>query len=425
MKRQQPDRFKCKHISHARRNSITHYFYHVFVPESLGDKSRFTPVQYERAVYKLVSFTQRDITLGEITEGLIDRMTEYCIQTGMRYDTARKYRCYLRAIVRHARPGTFPKASGKRPHEPEPDAGQSPDDELDQEGSLWRFFQQVYKPTRLVGRTSGKKYQTEVRRLAKYLGRAPMVSDLTDAVLIGVQKWLLENGYSASTVNGTTVALRTLWREAHQNGLLETMPRVGKVPEPKRLPEAWSLEELGRMIDATNTLRGTFRGLLKAFYFRAYILLAYETALRARAIRCIRTDQLDLSTGWLTVPAENTKARVEQRFRLTADTCEAIRKIWDARRPVLFPGAQKMQRINAVLGRILEVAGLPNNSKTKTHKLRRTCATQLTVAAGIGAAVKQLGHSSETVTRGYVDPRFLSEHDLTGVLPSPLHKKGT
>jgi integrase len=55
------------------------------------------------------------------------------------------------------------------------------------------------------------------------------------------------------------------------------------------------------------------------------------------------------------------------------------------------------------------------------HCLRRTCATQLTIASSIEHASKVLHHSSVAMTRrSYVDASQLAHVDATAFLPSPF-----
>lgn len=410
--------FKPKRISHARNNSLVRFFHRRYYPEKLADKSPHTPTQYERAVTKLCQYAARDITLGEINEHLLDRFAEWCISSGLTYDTARKYRAYLRAIVRHARPGMCPKQSGRRPHEEPPQS--DPDAELKPEGSLWKFFEDKYRRQRLAGCTDGQGKQIEIamRRLSKQLAHAVMLVDLSDEMIREHQAWMLDDGYSPKTVNGACASLLAVWRFAYQLRMVSELPRVSRIREYRRLPVAWKMDEFERLLEATKTRRGMY-GLVPANqWWRALLLVVYDTAIRCRAVLGIERSHLDIETGWLLVPAENMKARVEQRFRLSEQTLEAIRLIWLPSRRMLFPHKNR-NWFHQNYGRLLEAAGLPRTSRDQLHKIRRTTASIVAKEEGIAAAVRLLGHSTETVTKNYIDPTFISTHEVVDALPRP------
>ncbi len=415
--------FKQKRISHARANSLVRYFHRHFYPDKLADKSPHTPTQYERAVTKLCQYAARDITIGEINERILDRFAEWCITSGIAYETARKYRAYVRAIVRHARPGMCPKQSGRRPHEEPP--GDDPEAELKPAGSLWEFFETKYRRQRLAGGTEGQGQQIEIamRRLCKQLGRAAMLADLTDELIREHQAWMLDDGYSPKTVNSACGHLLSVWRFAYQLRAIQELPRVARIREYQRLPVAWKLDEFERLLDATNTRRGMYGDVPAAQWWRALLLVVYDTAIRCRAVLSIERCHLDIETGWLMVPAENMKARVEQRFKLSDQTTEAVRAIWFPRRRFLFPHKSR-NWFHRNYGRLLEAAGLPRTARDQLHKIRRTTASIVAKEVGIAAAVRLLGHSTETVTKNYIDPTFISTHEVVESLPRPVTTKG-
>lgn len=411
-----------KKVSNARRNSLVKYYFHHFVPANLADRSPHTSQQYERALYKLCEFLGRDVTTGEVNDRVIDRFVEWAIKEGLKYETVRKYRAYLRRIVRAARPGLCEKESGKRPHEVE--AVGCNDTELDIEGSLWRFFRDVYKPTKLMGRTEGSAngYLYVLRRMFRHFGRSVLVQELSDELLREHLEWMLAQDFSPQTANSVRAHILALWRLAAKKQLIDKLPDVDKLPEPKKQPRAWSLEELGRILDSCGKQKGSVGPVLAAKWWRALVLTIYDTGLRRRASLLIERAHLDLNEGWLFVPAANQKQNADQQFRLSTETLAAIREIWLPERHYLFPWkAKDIRGIWHDYGDILERAGLESGPRDKFHKLRRTTATHIAAAAGFAAACHQLGHSSETITRGYVDPRFTSKHDVANILPRPRH----
>ncbi|MBI2480957.1 MAG: phage integrase SAM-like domain-containing protein [Planctomycetia bacterium] len=396
-----------KRVSHARRNSLVRHYHHDFVPAKLADKSPDTGRQYERALCKLCEFLGRDATIGEVNEGVIDRFVEWAIREGLSFETVRKYRAYIRRVVRHAQPGSCPKETGKRPHEQER-VGVD-DSELDVEGSLWRFFHETYRPLRMAGRAdvSAMHYVFTLRRLARQFGRSVLVTDLSNELVAGHLQWMLDNGLSAFTANSVRGDLLALWRLAHKRHLVAASPDVDKLPTPKRQPQAWSLDELGRIFDACHNRKGMVGMVPAAAWWLALVSVLYDTGIRKRAVLSI------------VVPAESQKQNADQSFRISTETTEAILAIWQPSRQLLFPWPWRPDKIWEDFGKILEAAELPNTSRDKFHKIRRTTATQIAVRDSVEGASRQLGHSSEAMTKRYIDPRFLQSRDATEFLPRP------
>ncbi|MCA9124456.1 MAG: site-specific integrase [Planctomycetaceae bacterium] len=408
-------------ISHARRNSLARYYHHIFEPANLRSKSHFTRREYEKAIAKLCEFARRDVSIGECNERLIDRFCEWAICDGLLYETVRHYRAYLRRVVRAARPGVCEKQSGKRPHEAEPVG--NIDKALDVEGSLWRFFHEVYKPIRLIDRpqTTVDSYIQIVRRLCRHVGRSVLVCELSDDLVSSHISRLLEGDLSAQTANSSLRHILALWRFAYKRKLIDTLPQVELLPIPKRQPRAWSVAQIGMILASCQEETGYVGTIPAAKWWQALILTIYDTGLRKNAALMLEREHVDLSERWLFVPADHQKQNAEQNFRLSNQTIDAIHEIWRPARQLLFPwpGGSRSSQIWRVYGKILHRAGLPSGPRDKFHKIRRTTATQIAIAAGAGAASHQLGHSSETITKGYIDPRFTSTHDASSILPRP------
>jgi integrase len=417
---EKPSATPLRHVGNARRNSLVRYYHHQFAPAKLADNSPYTGRQYERALFKLCEYAQRDVTIGECNDLFIDKFFEWCIRdAGLKFETVRKYRAYLRRIVREARPGCCEKESGKRPHETE--AVGVDETTMNVEGSLWRFLHEFYKPNRLVGRPecSTKSYEYALKRLYRHIGRSVSVSELTDELVTDHMQWILNSGLAVASANNSRLHLLALWRYAYKKKLIDTRPDVEKLPEPKRLPKAWAVAEVGQILEACREQKGVISGIPAAKWWRAFILVLYDTGLRRRAATLLQRTDLDFTDGMLTVRPEDQKQNAEQQFRLSAETLAAIREIWLPERRLLFAWSRERKRIWIDYGEILKRAGLSCTNKDKFHKIRRTTATHIAATAGIAAACHHLGHSSEAMTKRYIDPRFTQTRDGVDFLPRP------
>lgn len=286
-------------------------------------------------------------------------------------------------------------------------------------GALREWFERVYVPHRLYGKQKTVAcYARTLNRLRDFLCREPDFTDLRDETCERFTLWLRP----ACTPGGVNRHLRhllALWRFAWRKGKTETLPRdVELLREPKRLPEAWSPEQIALILDSAAREQGMVAGITARRFWRALILTLYYTGLRVDALLSVDSDALDSATGWLTVPAEVQKQQAAQVFQLPPDALQALREIRPQDRRVLF-GGMETKRLRGKLKRILTRAGLPAGSQHLFHKLRRSSATMVASALGEEAARLHLGHSHIQTTRRYIDPRLLKRVQATSHIPRP------
>ena len=123
----------------------------------------------------------------------------------------------------------------------------------------------------------------------------------------------------------------------------------------------------------------------------------------------------DLIGSTLTLAAENQKTRREQRFDLSADLVERLARFGS--RESLLPWPFCRRWFTAKLKIVVRRAGLRATRRDGSHKLRRTHATLVCRALGLDEAREALGHSSEAMTRRYVDRAKLDRPTPQSVLP--------
>jgi integrase len=258
---------------------------------------------------------------------------------------------------------------------------------------LRQFIDQVYAPLRLLG-TTGKghqQYRTAVNRFAAFLGRDPMLSDLNETTVAAfLADSVTSGGIGPVTANSRLRMLRTLHRFARRKKFpVPDLEDVDKLPVPKRLPKAWTMPELENLLSACADMPGRLMGVPESRYWKALILLLYDTGLRISATRQIRWNEIDFKSGVLSVPAERMKNLVEQTFTLHPQTIEAIVATLPPRRRLIFSWPfGKPHVLWDRLRKLLKLAGLPDDCKSMFHRLRRTCATHLASVAGTAAAAR-------------------------------------
>ena len=284
-----------------------------FIPEFLQGRSDSTKRTYINAVSALCKFLCRDPDVDEITDGMTQDFRASLIARGVGPNTAKIWYCGIRAIVHHARPDVFvPQGKAAKPNGSGWDAKYVED--LNVEGSLWRFFHDIYRVRKMVGCSDDSKEQHEIaiRRLCRYAGHSVLVSELNEDLVASYLQWMLDNGLERATVNTTRGCILANWRLAHKRKLIVEAPECEKIRGNRKLPTAFSMEEFEKLLVAAIKTPGRIGPLPAGNFWFALLLTLYFSGLRLRAAMSIRREDVDLETGWLSVPADVQKQRVEQ-----------------------------------------------------------------------------------------------------------------
>lgn len=282
---------------------------------------------------------------------------------------------------------------------------------------LVEAFEKHYKLKRLLGASASttKQYHIQFRHMRDYLGREPTVADLNDETVAGVMAASLERGNRPATANKTRNHLLAMWRYFHGRRVIEYAPDVPKLPEPSEMPVAWTRDELARLLEACRNVEGYIEwrndaGVLchipRADWWLALHQVLWSGGERVGAILQVRWSDVDLDGGWLIVRAELRKFRKQSRtYRLSPEAIEALRKIVEPERELVFHWPSWPTHIWWHYKRIRKSAGLPTTRRDAFHKMRRSVASY-GAEAGVDPCFL-MGHSSRQVTeRSYLDPRI-------------------
>lgn len=264
--------------------------------------------------------------------------------------------------------------------------------------------------------------------------RSVSVSDLNAELVSGAAGWLVKRGRQPATANRFLRHVVALWRFATQDDSLgcsvNSIPKIRKHKEPKRVPEAWSVEEFQRLIAAASRVEGYVGSVPASLWWPTLILTIYWTGVRISAVMALRVEDVNLQSKTLRFPAEIQKHFSDQVFSIPDDLIELHRKLNPGARghkcvfddwPLDRSGLWGWKYLNKTFGAICKDAGLQSDRRGKFHKIRRTFATQVCVSAGKGAAQMLLGHASMNTTERYLDPRFLERpNPVTILTPMPV-----
>jgi integrase len=240
---------------------------------------------------------------------------------------------------------------------------------------------------------------------------------------------LLKCAVSPITVNNYGARLFAIWRSAAETGAVARGPRVRKLREPRNKPDAWSIDELTRIFQAAAAFRSDawIGPVPSSLWWVAILSVTYETALRRGSLFAIQPADIDLKAGTLYVDGQDMKDGDGQEYQLSRGTVRALEQIWQPPRKFVFRTDLSIndKAFGNMVGRdfkkILAAAGIQPSRRRSLHlfhKMRRSTATKVTAELGIAAAAALLGHSTEYVTKRYIDKSLLPGRNVTDVLPT-------
>jgi integrase len=248
-----------------------------------------------------------------------------------------------------------------------------------------------------------ENYQRSIRALAVVVGHSPTVRDLTDDNLGRLMRYLVDVGKSAPTVNNYCKPLRALWTFASGRGLVKTLPRAPKLPEPELDLCTWTEAEAARLLRVFAGQPGYLERVAVADILIGVHYLAWDTAERKEALLGTLWEYIDWDAGLVVYPADSRKGRMRSaRYKLRPATVAHLDQLRQPVRERVFPAIASCKwhrNYNAML----TAAGLPAGQRHQLQKWRRTVATLFDGAGGDATAL--LGHSSPAITeRHYLDP---------------------
>lgn len=281
------------------------------------------------------------------------------------------------------------------------------------------FAAEVY-PTLKPGlspRTIGE-YCSTAALLISWLARPLAVSELTEDIIRAFLLWRFQQGKSAPTVNKDRRQLLALWEAAHEFGYHERPPsrrRIRRWPEPKRIPTAWTVEELEQILTAAASSKPVQNW--DAAHWRALVLTIYDTSHRIDCLLQVRWSQL-LPGGFLHVLAEQIKRRrTDAIHKLHAQTLEHLAALPRTSERI-WPWPISRRYIFEYYGRLLTAAGLPATKRDKFHRIRRTSYTGVMDRLGRDAARDHALHATD-LSEIYCDPTKLTRTFACDVLQRP------
>jgi integrase len=258
-----------------------------------------------------------------------------------------------------------------------------------------------------------KVYRLALSRLAQVVGHPPTLDDLTDDNVAAVMQIMLRAGRAPATVNERRDRLHAFWRWLAKRGIVKQWPTTPSLPEPIRIPKAWSRDELTTLLRACAAQPGWIACVSAAQWWTTLHYVAWDTGERIGAL--LQAEWSHLEGEWLTLPAEVRKGKKSDRaYKLCGVTLAALEAIRFPKRMLIWPWPWDRLYVWPRYKRLRREAGLPTDSRSAFHRMRRSVGSW--VKALGGNASDALGHLDPRTTASYLDPRIAGGQQASDIL---------
>ena len=281
--------------------------------------------------------------------------------------------------------------------------------------TLRGFLLDVYAPLRGIDQRTVDLIIYTIKPFAEFLGREPTLDDLDELTLARFIAHRLRSR-AAATVKKDRSHLRACWEFAARRGLVKTWPTIVPIKVPERVPEAWTTDQMRKLIESAGKEQVTLDGIPAGLWWRALLMLAYDTGERCSALVEMRWRQFLGDAVIFTAETRKKKQRDILR-EISPETVAALLAIRGSRglEEKIFPWPRTQSYLWRRLEIILKRAGLPSGRRDKFHRIRRTTASYYEAAGG--SAQRLRDHASPQTTRLYLDPRIVKGVSAPSVIP--------
>jgi hypothetical protein len=158
-----------------------------------------------------------------------------------------------------------------------------------------KFFEETYVPIRLCQGSPRtiKSFRGTLNMFDKFCGCTATLDCLSDDLVERFMAWIVKHGNTPDTANKHRAEILAIWRYAWKKRKVEEAPRdVMRLQLPKQEPEAWSIEEFARIVEASRQEDEYCCDIPASKWWPAFLLTLYDTGLRFTAIRKLSKDAL-------------------------------------------------------------------------------------------------------------------------------------
>lgn len=285
---------------------------------------------------------------------------------------------------------------------------------------LDRLYSEYVSHRPALKERSAEQLRLAVRSFEVYLGRPARIGDLTDSTLAKFMRAYLAE-HAAATTNSKRRGLLTLARWALKRGSSPSpLAEVPAVPEPRRVPQAWTVCEIEKLVSCARECPGMIGDIPARLFWPSLILATFDTGCRVSALMSARSMNLSMAERSLVIEPEATKTGVGAVYWLHDQTVASLAGHYDPTRELVWPWPYHRNTLWSMSRRIVEKAGLTvdRRGRGQFHRIRRTTISYC-AAVSPSLAQQQAGHGNPRTTDRYIDPRIARRRSAVDVLPRP------
>lgn len=279
--------------------------------------------------------------------------------------------------------------------------------------TLTTFFESYYLNVRLHDKSAGavRNYRTAMMNWRLITGDPPLEEITTATVALFRDAMSNRRGLkphlrmSANTVHHKLVLIQSVLDLAgpvdrgHRDaaGILKSIPWLRPPKIVLKTPREIPGEILQQIYLATANMDVPWvDGIKPPAWWKALLVVAYNTQLRRRTLFEMRMEEIDWPNHRIILPAERLKAGRPMVVHLNPAAMEALQAI-RTNRELIFPWPTSMKNLYRYLHRLQTSIGLPKKDWFGLHAIRSTAAT---ILAGFSPQASQLslGHTQLAVT---------------------------
>ena len=285
------------------------------------------------------------------------------------------------------------------------------------EPTLSTFFESFYRPMCLADARQGtiNLYRGTLKKW-RFATKDPPVAAITAETLVFFRDFCSKlrgiKSYTRATlatIAGEMRRIQCLLDKAgppsrgnrDAAGLILTPPWIKPVRIQQKLQRVIPPEALKLLYDSTAGMDWPrVPGIKAPAWWKALLIVAYNTQLRRRTLFEMRMDEVDWEAGCLKLPACRFKAARPMVVHLNPAAPDALRSIRSNRELVFPRGSKSLSWFGTNFHKLLDSAGIPRKEHFMLHAIRKTAATVLAQHSP-AAAQLALGHRSLSTTIDY------------------------
>ena len=385
----------------------------------------------------LEEYLQRAPLVADLESDRPDKFETYLINTGRAAKTIHEYVRAL-TILREYAIECGILAPPPKPDEPieAPPARRAryssermPDTPPDPSMLLSDYLNTRYAKTRVLGERTLAVYQQIVSQFCAWSGEPVRTGELCDGLLNDYLTHSENRDLAPDTLRTHRRVLLTLWHHANRHGYApERAKEIRLMPLIRRPPQAWSFEEVQRLLGVSEHLLGYYPDERHHFMYREHVQLPRAVvmglAIRIAWDTALRQGDIFESLTQADFGADGTGSVIQRKtkrwhyIKIHPETLHAIRSSYPPERKFIVPWQASMEWFRREFKNIVQAAGLKGSFK----KLRKSSGSEVeNLFPGCGAAhLGHVGGGGDIIARAhYIDPRL---YLYNKPMPRPLRE---